>query len=245
MPAKGQDSKPPLTRQQIDAIAEFDTCTVANVLETFKVRLRNEGFTEPGLSCLTGGCFPRLAGYAATFRTKSADPPIQGGYYLERTDWWDAMGGVPLPRIAVIEDLDPHPGTASSAGEVHAAILKAFGYAGVITNGAVRDLPAVSAMNFPMFARFAAVSHSYMHLVDYAGPVNICGLIIHPGDLLLADCHGVISIPKEIATELPEACRRLRAGELKIIALCQSPAFSREKLLEAIHSAEKDKSALE
>jgi 4-hydroxy-4-methyl-2-oxoglutarate aldolase len=245
MLAKGENSGVPLTVQQIDAILQFDTCTVANAIEAFRVRLRNQGFGQPGLKCFTGGRFPRLVGYAATFRTKSADPPTQGGYFLDRTDWWEAMGGVPMPRIAVIEDLDEHPGSASSAGEVHAAILKAFGYAGVITNGAVRDLPAVSEMNFPMFARFAAVSHSYMHLVDYGGTVDIFGLKIQQEDLLFADCHGVLSIPREIAAELPEACRRLRAGDQRIIALCQSPGFSREKLLEAIRSAEKDKSALD
>lgn len=229
-----------LTRQQIDAILQFDTCTVANAVEKFQVRLRNEGFTEPGLRCLTGGRFPRLAGYAATFRTKSADPPTAGGFYLDRTDWWEAMESVPVPRIAVIEDLDKHPGTASSAGEVHAAILKALGYAGVITNGAVRDLPAVTELDFPMFARSAAVSHSYMHLVDYGRPVNIYGLTVRQGDLLFADCHGVISIPHEIAGEVPEACERIRAKDRRIVALCQSPAFSRERLLEAIRNGEQD-----
>jgi len=50
-------------------------------------------------------------------------------------------------------------------GEVHAAILKAFHCVGVITDGSVRDIPAVAAMGFPMFARSASVSHAYTHIV--------------------------------------------------------------------------------
>jgi hypothetical protein len=60
-----------------EAIRQFDTCTIANAIEHFRVRLRNEGFTRPGLQCVTGGS-PRLLGYAATCRVRSADPPMSG-----------------------------------------------------------------------------------------------------------------------------------------------------------------------
>ena len=65
------------------------------------------------------------------------------------------------------------PGGASTIGEVHAAILKAFHCEGVITNGSVRDIPGVSRMQFPMFASGVSVSHSYMHIVDFGAPVEI------------------------------------------------------------------------
>src|SRR5260370_14005879 len=39
----------------LDCIRQFDTCTIGNAIEHFRVRLRNEGFTRPGLRCVTGG----------------------------------------------------------------------------------------------------------------------------------------------------------------------------------------------
>ena len=76
----------PLPRATFDAIRQFDTCTIANAIEHFRVRLRNEGFTRPGLQCVTGGA-PRLLGYAATCRVRCADPPVSGNAYADRTDW--------------------------------------------------------------------------------------------------------------------------------------------------------------
>ena len=219
----------------LDEIRQFDTCTIANAIEQFQVRLRNQGYARPGLRCVTGGN-PRLIGYAATARLRSSDPPMSGQAYLDRTDWWTAIERLPMPRIAVIEDRDVPAGTASCVGEVHAAILKAFGCLGVITNGAVRDVPGVQRLGFDMFAGAVAVSHSYSHLVDFGESVEIFGLRVAPGDILYADCHGVISIPAEIAAELPAAAAKIRAHEQRIVAVCQSPDFSHEKLLQAIHN---------
>jgi 4-hydroxy-4-methyl-2-oxoglutarate aldolase len=227
----------PLQQDIFDAILQFDTCTIANAIERFKVRLRNEGFTRPGLHCVTGGA-PRLLGYAATCRVRSADPPMTGSAYVDRTDWWEDIGNLPVPRIAVIEDLDAGALGASTVGEVHAAILKAFHCQGVITNGAVRDLPGVQRLQFPMFASAVSVSHAYMHIVEYGTPVEILGLSIRPGDLLYADCHGAISIPLDIAAQVADVAAGIRAEEQKIIDLCRSPEFSMDKLLNAVQPKE-------
>ena len=53
-----------LSREQMNAICEFDTCTIANAIETFNIRLRNEGYTQPGLRCF--------------YRYLSLDPRICG-----------------------------------------------------------------------------------------------------------------------------------------------------------------------
>jgi regulator of RNase E activity RraA len=233
--ASAATSVQPLPRSTFDAIRQFDTCTIANAIEHFRVRLRNEGFTRPGLRCVTGGS-PRLLGYAATCRVRSAEPPMSGNAYVDRTDWWEAIGLLPLPRIAVFQDLDATAGGASSIGEVHAAILKAFQCEGVITNGSVRDIPAVSRMEFPMFASAVSVSHAYMHIVDFGAPVEIFGLPVRSGDLLYADVHGVVSIPHDIAERIPEVASGIRAKERQIIDLCQSPEFSLEKLLQTVQT---------
>lgn len=228
-----QRAEPPLPPAVLTAIRRFDTCTIANAIERFRVRLRNEGFTGPGLHCLTADS-PRIIGYAATCKVRSAEPPVTGGAYADRTDWWEAIGRLPVPRIAVIQELDSPVGGASAMGEVHAAILKAFRCEGAITNGAVRDIPGVRRLEFPIFASAVAVSHSYLHIVEFGTPVEIFGLEIHSGDLLFADMHGVLSIPLEIAARLPDLAAEIRKVDQSIVDLCLSDEFSLEKLLRAV-----------
>jgi 4-hydroxy-4-methyl-2-oxoglutarate aldolase len=222
-----------LPPELLDYIREFDTCTIANAIELFQVRLKNEGFTRPGLKCLTGGN-PRILGFAATCRVRSADPPMSGPAFRERTDWWAAIQTLPTPRIAVVQDIDGDYSWGSVLGEVHAAILQAFGCEGVATNGTVRDVPGLAGRNFPVFARAAAVSHAYTHVVDFGNPVEIFGLQVRSGDLLMADVHGLASIPLNIAAALPDAARRIREHDRRIIEICESPDFSPEKLIDVI-----------
>ncbi len=222
-----------LTPEQFEAILQFDTCTIANAIETFGVRLNNEGFTRPGLKCITSPD-QRILGYAATFQVKSADPPVTGGRFKDRTDWWGEMGQLPLPRIAVFESLDKDDEEGSCVGDVHTAILRAFGCRGAIIDGSVRDVPGIRKQGFPVFARSVAVSHSYVHIVSFGAPVEVLGLEVRQGDLLYADCHGVLSIPTRIAAELPAAAERIRKKDERIIQVCGMPDFTPEKLLQAI-----------
>jgi regulator of RNase E activity RraA len=223
-----------LTLDQLAALKQLDTCTVANAIETFNVRLRNEGYTDTSIRSI----FPHLrpmVGYAATVRIRCSNPPpVQGRMYPERTDWWNYVLSVPAPRVVVIEDVDENRGAGAFLGEVHAHILRALQCVGVVTNGTVRDVPAIEAAGLPLFAGAVAVSHAYVHIVDFGEPVEVGGLSIAPGDLLHGDCHGVLSVPKEIAAEIPAAAARLVEREKKAIAICRSSEFSLQKLRTAV-----------
>lgn len=217
----------------MNALLKYDTCSIANAIETFDVRLRYEGFPRPGLRWMCESLKPVL-GYATTSRVKTSHPPPDGRSYLDRTDWWDDLAGMPHPLIAVIEDVDESPGFGSVAGEVHSSILQALGCSGLITNGAVRDIPALEAMGFAVLAKEVSPSHAYAHVVDHGLPVDIRGLRINPGDLLMMDRHGLVNIPLDIAAELPAAIERQRAKDRRVIDLCRSPEFTLEKLKAAV-----------
>ena len=136
-----------------------------------------------------------------------------------------------IPHVLVIQDIDRRPGTGAFVGEVHAAILQTLGCIGVVTNGAVRDLPAVECRGFHLFSGTISPSHAYVHVVDAGRPVEVAGLRVSPGDLLLGDQHGILRIPQEIAEELPQKAERVRAKEREILEFCDSPTFTREGLL--------------
>ena len=225
--------EPFLSERQLDALRALDTCSVSNAIETFGIRLRNTGFADASIRSIFED-LPPMVGYAATARLRSGSPPMRGGSYHDRTDWWQRVLEVPPPRVIVLEDVDKPPGVGAFLGDVHAAILRALGCVGFVTNGAVRELPAVHRMGLSLFAAKIAVSHAYAHIFDVGSPVEIGGLQIQTGDLLHGDRHGLLLIPKLIAGDVPAAAGRLRKAEEKIIAFCQSSNFSLEKLRELI-----------
>ena len=71
-----------------------------------------------------------------------------------------------------------------------------LGSLGVITNGSVRDLEEVEQVGFHLFASGVQVSHGHAHLEDFDIPVEVFGLRVVPGDLIHADRHGAVVIPR-------------------------------------------------
>jgi 4-hydroxy-4-methyl-2-oxoglutarate aldolase len=222
----------------IQSLARLDSCTVSNAIETFDARLRNAGFTDSSVRCMFAE-MPPMVGYATTARVRTSEPPMEGSNYFDRTDWWNHIQTIPEPRIVVVEDTDVHPGLGAFIGELHANILLALGCVGVVTNGAVRDLPAVRAAGFQMFAQNVSVSHSYSHIFDFGHTVEVGRMKVQPGDLLHGDLHGVQTVPIEIAGKIPEVAERMNAEEQKLIALCKSKNFTIENLREAFKRAKK------
>ena len=222
-----------LSPAEFERLTRLDSCMVANAVESFRVRLRNTGFTNSSVHCIFPD-FPPTVGYAATARIRSSAPPMEGQNYYDRTDWWTHILDIPPPRIVVLEDVDAPPGIGSLVGEIHANILHALGCIAVVTNGAVRDLPASRALNFQMFAGNASVSHAYAHVFEFGSPVTVAGMKVQPGDLLHGDAHGVLTVPLEIAGKVADAANEIVGKEKQIIALCQSGDFTLEKLREAV-----------
>jgi len=218
-----------LNEEEFRELAALDSCSVANAIERFQHRLRNEGYTEGGLTCRFPQ-MPPMLGYAFTIQVRSYAPPSKGNTYFEDTQWWDALLAIPKPRILVVQDMDRHPGIGALVGELHTEILKTLGCIGVVTNGAVRDVDRVKPLNFHMYSATLSVSHGYTHVVHSGGRVQIGGLDISAGDLLHGDCHGIIRVPKELASRIPQTASALRQKEAEISAFCHSPGFSVEEL---------------
>ena len=217
----------------LEELRQLDSCSVANAIETFGVRLRNAGFADSSVHCIFED-FPPLVGYAATIRVRTSDPPMEGDSYYYRLDWLEHLLSVPAPRVLVVQDMDHRPGLGSFIGDVHANILRALGCEGVVTNGAVRNVEAARALKLQMFAGNLSVSHAFAHLFDFGGVVEVGQMQVRPGDLMHGDRHGVQTVPMEIAQKIPPVVRRMKGEEQEIIELCQSGAFTLEKLRLAV-----------
>ena len=187
---------------------------------------------SPEIRCL----FPDLgvmAGHAVTARFAARQAPATAA---SRYASWKHILEVPAPRVVVMQDMDDPAGVGAYFGEVMGTIHRRLGCIGAVTNGCVRDLDEVRALGFHFFASGACVSHAYVHLLDFGTPVTVGGAIVHTGDLIHADKHGVLLVPKEIATDIPKAAARVAEREQRILKHCQSPEFSLEELKRLLES---------
>ncbi len=134
--------------------------------------------------------------------------------HSDQTALYQHVRDVAGPRVVVVQDLDEPPGRGSLWGEVNATIFGALGCAGCVTDGCVRDLKEVRAIGFHFFARGPGVSHAYVR-VESTGQQ-----------------HGVLLIPREIASELPAAAERVIASEQSLLSWVRSSEFDADELIE-------------
>jgi 4-hydroxy-4-methyl-2-oxoglutarate aldolase len=214
-----------LNAAELEALRRWPTCAIANAIELFDIRPRNEGFMLPEITCAFPDLGPMI-GYAVTGVITAYSPE---GRRVQAPDWWKEIQKIPEPRVVVLHDID-RPVVGSFWGEVQANIHKALGCAGTVTDGSVRDLDEVKEAGFPFFSSCISVSHAYVHLVEVGIPVKVGGLVVKSGDLILGDKHGVISIPLEIAKDVPKAAQLVEDWERRVINFCKSKKFTTEGL---------------
>jgi regulator of RNase E activity RraA len=223
-----------MTPAELEQYHTLSTSLVSSAIELFRVRLPNTGFCDSTVRCIFEDR-PPIAGYAATARIRTSNPPMEGyGYSYERTDWWNHVLSIPAPRVLVIEDVDEPAGLGAFVGEVNANVLLALGCVALVTNGAVRDVKEARATRFQMFAGNVSVSHAYAHIFDFGGPVQVGGLTIRPGELIHGDPNGVQTVPLDIAGKIPSVALEILQRRQHLVELCGTAGISIEKLREAM-----------
>jgi len=220
-----------VTDDLLQALARYDSPTLANAIETFDMQSRDIGFADNRIKCM----FPelgRMVGYAATATIVARGAPAPDWAGAGNNELYAYVGTIPAPRVVVVRDLDDPPAHGSLWGEVHATIFTALGCVGCVTDGSVRDLDEARGMGFHFFASGPSVSHAYVRVETIGEPVEIGGLEIAPGDLLHADQHGVLKIPPEIAADLPAAADRVIETEQALLHWVRSDEFDPDRLAE-------------
>ena len=89
-------------------------------------------------------------------------------------------------------------------GELLTTAAMNTGCVGAIVDGAIRDVSKISYLNFPVFARGRCVYDSLnrQRVVDIDVSVELDGVCFVPGDLVIADCDGIVVIPKSVEEEV-------------------------------------------
>lgn len=113
-------------------------------------------------------------------------------------------------EIATIETLEPGDifcvdalgvRTSGIIGDILTTRIQARWALAAVIHGVVRDTPFVRDVGLPVFCAGAHPSASGRDLVpvDYDVPINMAGVQVLPGDILLADDEGVLALPLELA----------------------------------------------
>lgn len=207
-----------LTAEQLEELRDFDTPTVCNALDAMQLRPATSGFTYPGLQLRTPDTRP-MVGYAATAKVSGRTRPTAAQKDL-LFDFFEDVLDTESPSIAVVEDIDEQP-IGSFWGEVQATTFLALGAVGTLTQGGVRDLQEVARLGFYFFSTEMMVARAESHLIDHGCPVRISGMEVKPSDLIHADVHGAVVIPREAAEGLAGFCRMVVDAELHVLEPCR------------------------
>ena len=214
----------------LNKLREYDSATVANVIELFQVRPRNRGFMHRQIEA----AFPELppmVGFAstATCRTFAELPDREVPKVPDLISRFEELSG---PPVIVLQNLDTN-GSAANFGDVFCNSFKAFGAVGLVTNGPGRDFVGIKPLAFPVFYNGIVCAHGYMHLLELHEPVQVGGIDVYPNDLLHGDANGVTTIPLEIADDVADACADYAAAEAVVIETAQSGCDSLAELRDA------------
>jgi len=219
----------------LEALGRYDTPTICNALEIVAPERRLIGFTTRPLLCPFPE-LPPIVGYArtATIRAAMASglPPAEQS--ARRMAYYDYVGSGQGPRISVIQDVDgPDAGFGAFWGEVNSAVHKALGCLGVITDGSIRDIPQW-APGFQALAGSIGPSHAHVHVDGFGAEIRVAGMTVRCGDLIHADRHGAVVVPRDVAAKLPDAAELCGRRETPILAIARSSSFSLERLRQAL-----------
>jgi len=146
----------------------------------------------------------RMVGYAHTLRYVPAREDLTDltrGQNAQRR----AIEGLTQDEVLVMDARgEPHAGTI---GDIFVMRSKLLGAAGVVTDGALRDTPAIRTIGLPVYHQSShAATWGRMHVpLDHQIPIACAGVTVFPGDILVGDGEGVVVLPAALVEEIAAA----------------------------------------
>jgi 4-hydroxy-4-methyl-2-oxoglutarate aldolase len=166
-------------------VSKFAAYATATIYEAAERR----GEMEPSVRPLIPG--RRLAGRAFTVQCFLGDTTA----VIQAID-------VARPGDVLVIDIGGTDRATAWGGSSSAAARKR-GLAGVVTNGAARDLDEMRAVGLPVYATGVSVRGTAKHHQGITGvPVSVGGAVVRPGDIVIGDSDGIVVIPQEREDEL-------------------------------------------
>jgi 5-oxopent-3-ene-1,2,5-tricarboxylate decarboxylase/2-hydroxyhepta-2,4-diene-1,7-dioate isomerase len=207
-----------LTNELRDNLTRVSAATLTHQLQRRGIR---STFLS-GLKPVKDG--QRMVGLAHTLRYVPLREDLQSTYTAGKNAQRRAVESLAPDEVLVIEARgEPDAGTI---GDIFVLRALSRGAAGVVTDGALRDTPAIRELDLAVYHRSShAATFGRLHMpLEHQIPIACAGVTVLPGDVIVGDGEGVVVIPAALAEEVASdtvqqeleeewAIERVRAGE--------------------------------
>jgi len=204
-------------------IAGFQQTTVASVSDAVDQITGQRGYMDYDMRPWIGQAF---VGRAVTALVKPAKPedstPATAVQHPVRMIDEAEPGSVGVIVFENGKDI-------AALGGLMATAAKARGMAGMVLDGAIRDIEEVGRIGLPVFARAASPANAVGRFASVSKnePVTCAGVTVRPGDIIVAGLDGVIVVPQDKAAAVLKRAQEIDVRESKMV-----PFIEREKSLQ-------------
>ncbi|MGI8485328.1 MAG: 4-carboxy-4-hydroxy-2-oxoadipate aldolase/oxaloacetate decarboxylase [Thermomicrobiales bacterium] len=175
------------------------------------------GAIDPEIRQMTPGV--KLCGNAITVRCQSGD-----NLTLHAAVAYASPGDVLVADVGDFAD-------AGHWGEILTVAAQSRQIAGLVINGGVRDIAALGARKFPVFARavsMKATTKQIRGLINH--PVRCGGVDINPGDLIVADEDGVVVVAHDAIRDVLSRANDRETAEASLMESLRGGAVTLDLL---------------
>ena len=207
----------------------FEGLRVADVTDGMDfVGLKNIGLMDPEIHPLwrdTKSYKHRFVGIAVTVRyvPTQRPPPAAGLSYDEfrarEGKWYHELSPEPFvplirPGTAIVIDEAPNA-DVGSIGSNNIMGWKLRGAVGVVTGATARDTDEVITEEMPLYLRKVGRGiRPWRNEVESVNrPVVVGGVLVNPGDVIVADGDGVLVVPRDVALKVAEFAHKIIEGD--------------------------------
>ena len=178
-----------------------------------------------------------MIGYATTLVVEMSNKAHKNIKAWE--DYRAYLASIPGPNIAVVQDLDKPNFVGSFWGEVNSNTHRALECVGTITDGCIRDVDEMTNAGFKALAARLCVGHAHSCPVRWNCEVKVFDRKIQPGQLIHADKHGFLAIPKGEEKHLLKAALFMDRNECETVipAARACTGLKQEELLNQLNEA--------
>jgi 4-hydroxy-4-methyl-2-oxoglutarate aldolase len=177
--------------------------SVADLLDGRGLRLAIPSSAIPRL-----GEGPAVVGRALTLRYLPARAEVAAREPLGRLAHRTVFDGATPGDVLVISA--PASSDGSVLGGEALAAAHETGMAGVVVDGAVRDIDELLAVGIPVWARrhTPLTGRGRIDAAEINGPIEIAGVQVVPGDIVVADASGIAFVPTDLFAEIAQQILR-------------------------------------
>ena len=207
-----------VSKKTLDILRQVRTSDVTDALDSMGIQERYE--MDPAMQPMYPGI--RFAGIAHTQEFDLTDKPLEPMTYdeFDRRQYapgpeglWHGAGPWGAPdEVLVIDAKRTRAGILGSDNTLNGLIA---GMAGFVIDGTCRDSSECILEEIPVFCTVRSPAHPMGRIrpVSDQQPIVCAGVVVNPGDVIVADDDGVVVVPQEIADEVAERAWKVQAKD--------------------------------